>query len=92
MKSLFLLFLLTSCAPYMIHSPDLVDKPDDPSKYSDDLDSCRHEVFDKNGINWGQSAAVAAFGLVGATAYGYNLAFDQVDDCLRNKGYAIKTD
>lgn len=86
-KSCLFLLLLSSCAPYLVHQPNLLSPEDD--KYSQSLNSCRHEVFAKNGPNWGQGLAGGGAGAVGLVAYGHNPAFDEVDDCLRKKGYKI---
>jgi len=89
MRKYLVLLLLSGCAPYMVHQPDLTIVPANENKYSDDLNTCRHQVFDKNGIDIGRSAAIAGFGMPGMLAMGENPAFKQVDDCLRAKGYAI---
>lgn len=86
-----ILLFLTGCVPYMAHHPDLASEPTDKEQYSKDLDDCRREVFAKRGMDIGQSATYAGFGLVGMAAYGEPPAYHDVDECVSAKGYKVIT-
>lgn len=86
---LFGFLILSGCAPYIVHQPDLASAPEDKTKYSKDLDDCRHQVFAKRGIDLGQGAAIGGLGLIGMAAYGKPPAYGEVDDCLIADGYSV---
>lgn len=87
MKKILALLFLMGCTPHILYSPNLVGDPTE--KYYADVDTCKHEQFDKNGPDIAQGMAYTGFGLAGGLAYGRPAAYDQIDDCLRSKGYKI---
>lgn len=90
MRKYLLILLLTGCTPHMLYQPALQGDPTD--RYYADVDACKNKQFSENGIDVGQSLAFGGLGLAGGLVYGRPSAYNQIDDCLRAKGYKISAD
>jgi hypothetical protein len=81
MRKYLILLLLAGCTPHMLYHPNLSGEPTE--QYYSDLDSCKKEWYSNYAHNLGQSLVEPG------ALWQRPEAYNQIDNCLRKKGYAI---
>jgi hypothetical protein len=90
-----LALVILGCSPdWRTHEPRLGEQPKDHARYQSDLDGCRQTVM-YGKPNYGENAAIGAFGVVGAGLVGvsdpdaFTAPNTNIDQCMAQKGYKL---